>query len=574
MIIENFNEKEVKTKQIWYRKDPENYLKVAGHCKNIDTGEYDVVIQFRNLIENKDEEIVIPRSEISERKICKEVARRGGMTISKEMFEKFISDENFALRAPHCNFEMETNIKEVLVGIPMKNYHQKLGYEKIGNNILFRGDRIIGKDSAITSTYKGNLKIGKRGSYDNYINMIRDEIIGNVKLEAIMAMAASATILPFLNICNDTFLYNPIVHIFGNSSTGKTTILKLAISLGGCGEIERGESLFLTFNSTIASLMKKIGDNCGYPIGIDEISMLTEKNVTGMVYSLAEGEEKERLRGSGERLQKRASFETVIFTNGEASLLNRCRQNEGLRYRVFEFGNINWTESPESADRIKSIVRDNYGFVTPLIAKSLIENQDRWLNAYKVHIKQINKNIKDSGKIERIVNVISMFMLGVDILEEVTQLKFNNKGVYDFLYENMIERVFEFENIGRKAIDYLYEFYSTHTQDFKEDSWFNQCHEIDANAWGLVYWLKSKKNVDGKIYDRCLIFTRERLKEILNKGGFEDESVVLTEIKRMGLLLSKDKNRLESVMKLSGIDCKVYKILLPEEGYEDILEND
>lgn len=105
MIIENFNEKEVKTKQIWYRKDPENYLKVAGHCKNIDTGEYDVVIQFRNLIENKDEEIVIPRSEISERKICKEVARRGGMTISKEMFNKFISDENFALRAPHCNFD-------------------------------------------------------------------------------------------------------------------------------------------------------------------------------------------------------------------------------------------------------------------------------------------------------------------------------------------------------------------------------------------------------------------------------------------------------------------------------------
>ena len=43
--------------------------------------------------------------------------------------------------------------------------------------------------------------------------------------------------------------------------------------------------------------------------------------------------------------------------------------------RCLEFENITYTKNAESADRIKQVCEQNYGFIIPLIAKKLLQ---RW----------------------------------------------------------------------------------------------------------------------------------------------------------------------------------------------------
>ncbi len=69
-------------------------------------------------------------------------------------------------------------------------------------------------------------------------------------------------------------------------------------------------------------------------------------------------------------------FRTALFLTSEKSILAQCNMNTGLLTRNFEFQNVTWTSSAESADRIKSVVTENYGHVIPRVAKWLLA-QDR-----------------------------------------------------------------------------------------------------------------------------------------------------------------------------------------------------
>ena len=76
-----------------------------------------------------------------------------------------------------------------------------------------------------------------------------------------------------------------IVHIPGNSSTGKTTALRLAISMFGSPKISNN-SLFSTYNTTENAMSNRLGGTKGLTFAFDEISTSNINNFTKLIYTL------------------------------------------------------------------------------------------------------------------------------------------------------------------------------------------------------------------------------------------------------------------------------------------------
>ena len=92
---------------------------------------------------------------------------------------------------------------------------------------------ILSDDSALfvhTTLYDGKLKIGKTGKYKKWNEMIKEEVIGNIPLEFMLAVAGSGIFTDYLR--DKVQVENVIVNLVGESSTGKSTAGLLLVSCG------------------------------------------------------------------------------------------------------------------------------------------------------------------------------------------------------------------------------------------------------------------------------------------------------------------------------------------------------
>ena len=88
----------------------------------------------------------------------------------------------------------------------------------------------------------------------------------------------------------------------------------------------------------------------------------------------------------------------------EKSILGLCDQNTGLLVRCLEFEGITWTRSADSADRIKAVSEQNYGFVIIHIATLLLKIEkankiSEVLDKYKDYQKQFQQHSVNEAKV-------------------------------------------------------------------------------------------------------------------------------------------------------------------------------
>ena len=237
-------------------------------------------------------------------------------------------------------------IRECEESITKKYIHSKLGFMDYKGKTIYKLHEAIG----LNSTYVGTCEIEPKGSYDKYLEMINNHILGNPELEFALSSGLSSILLGYIG--EDLGLESNIIHLVGNSTTGKSTALKLAISSFGYPDIKKN-GLYGTYNGTNNALIKKLCGLKGIPYALDEISMSDNNNFTKFIYSLANGADKERLNKDSELMEKE-SWLTTILSNGEKSITRSSNNNAGLQVRVIEAENFTWTKSPEHCRSYKS----------------------------------------------------------------------------------------------------------------------------------------------------------------------------------------------------------------------------
>ena len=110
-----------------------------------------------------------------------------------------------------------------------------------------------------------------KGTFEGRWQMYLDEVKGNLLLELAVIFGASSLVTAFLKSKYEVEFTGTIFSFTGNSSTGKSTAVALAVSIAG-NPTKGNNTLFRSWNGTRNALEGYLSQNFGLPIVLDELS--------------------------------------------------------------------------------------------------------------------------------------------------------------------------------------------------------------------------------------------------------------------------------------------------------------
>lgn len=210
----------------------------------------------------------------------------------------------------------------------------------------------------------GNIKNWKR-AYD---------LAKKSPVARIMVAAAIAPIL--LKILGER---NFLLHIYAPTRAGKTTALYLGASAVG------SEKIIRSFDATRNGLAGAAADVSDFPFLIDEKQVADSRireQIDNLVYSLANGIGRTKLNKDS-TLRKLQDWRTIVVITGETQLL-ADNVTGGANTRLLTIAAPKVILPADICKEIRSIIKENYGLVFPLVISKIFElgfdNLRKWYN--------------------------------------------------------------------------------------------------------------------------------------------------------------------------------------------------
>ena len=519
--------------KLFYNGDKtSNLLKVGVPEINIDTNNVMLPITTKYL--NRDIKILIPRDKaMSKREIIKLSLQGADVT-----------EENAKYHIRSIEYQ-ERKIGRV------NNTHSELGFAKYKEKEIFKLYKAINEDSS----YVGALDLKPKGNLGNYLDDLREHVVPYKNISLAFALGVSSSIVAKLNM-HYKDINTLLVHLFAESTKGKSTAAMLAISVWGNPNLSGG-GLYNTWNSTENALSTSLAGNYGIAYALDELSMSKIEDTTSLIYNLVGGKDKARLTKDIE-LRAAATWTISIISTGEVSLLSKAKNNTGLDIRVLELGGIVWTEDANHSDQVKALVNRNYGVFGADFVKRLIEfPADRLKEIFEeereIFIQKVKeKNIHDD-MLSRTSSKYAIVTLTIRLINSRYKdrgIILDIEGIRELLVDTEINSINR-RGIKRKAEDWLIQYIESNASKFKSGK------ETNTN---VDYWGTRKELPNGEL--EVAILTN-KFEEIMRKGKFEDTKVVLEQLKKEGKL-EYEAGRLTRKRKVNAIQTPVYVIRLSQ----------
>ena len=161
--------------------------------------------------------------------------------------------------------------------------------------------------------------VSQRGGFEKWKSQVARYSVGNSRLT--LALCAAFT-SPLLRFSPD--VETGVIHLFGDTSTGKTTTLRVAGSVWG-GSRTNKLGYAHTWNTTDKALLHKAASYSETLFCLDEFKLATP-NVIQAVYDLSSGEERGRLNQNGTARRSR-KFRVMTLSTGELTFEEKLRSN-------------------------------------------------------------------------------------------------------------------------------------------------------------------------------------------------------------------------------------------------------
>ena len=517
--------------KLFYNGDKtSNLLKVGVPEINIDTNNVMLPITTKYL--NRDIKILIPRDKaMSKREIIKLSLQGADVT-----------EENAKYHIRSIEYQ-ERKIGRV------NNTHSELGFAKYKEKEIFKLYKAINEDSS----YVGALDLKPKGNLGNYLDDLREHVVPYKNIA--FALGVSSSIVAKLNM-HYKDINTLLVHLFAESTKGKSTAAMLAISVWGNPNLSGG-GLYNTWNSTENALSTSLAGNYGIAYALDELSMSKIEDTTSLIYNLVGGKDKARLTKDIE-LRAAATWTTSIISTGEVSLLSKAKNNTGLDIRVLELGGIVWTEDANHSDQVKALVNRNYGVFGADFVKRLIEfPADRLKEIFEEEREIFIQKVKEKNIQDDMLSRTSCKYAIVTLTIRLINSRYKDRGIIldiegirELLVDTEINSINR-RGIKRKAEDWLIQYIESNASKFKSGK------ETNTN---VDYWGTRKELPNGEL--EVAILTN-KFEEIMRKGKFEDTKVVLEQLKKEGKL-EYEAGRLTRKRKVNAIQTPVYVIRLSQ----------
>ena len=324
-------------------------------------------------------------------------------------------------------------------------------------------DRSASLDPIVDSAYL----LEPKGTFKDWLNMYMNEVKGHLLLELAVVFGISALVTAFLKHKHEVEFAGIIFSFTGQSSTGKSTAAALGVSVAG-NPTKGNQTLFRSWNATRNALEGYLSNNFGIPIVFDELSSATFKDTTGLLYSIAEGQGRQRSNVHGE-VKTPKNWGTSVISTSEYSIFNDSAQNDGLRVRTIEI-NERFTKDATNSDNIKKAVALNYGHVLPLVAQYLINRENEVIQWFQEEHHWFNEALKNETNNTgiRMFKRYAVITTSAKILGRVLATDIDIAKIRDYFIDYHAHTVSE-RSLADKAIEVITQFVAQNRGKFSDD---------------------------------------------------------------------------------------------------------
>ena len=220
------------------------------------------------------------------------------------------------------------------------------------------------------------------GSYEGWLAVIN---LVSAAPRAMVALYASlASLLVHL-----MGLPNFIVNYSNATSTGKTTVLRVAASVYGKATDEGGDRFMGSWDQTRVAMERRASTLSHLPLILDDTKRAKDtRQIAQFIYDHADGVGKGR--GAIEGLRATSSWNSIMISSGEAPLTS-FSEDGGSRARVLEIWGppLEGIDDPGAiANQVREALVQNYGHAGPMFIKFLLDHAER-LEGWKTELGRL-----------------------------------------------------------------------------------------------------------------------------------------------------------------------------------------
>lgn len=480
---------------------------------------------------------------------------------------------------PKNKYDLAEALNGQAYNMPTERVYKDVGLTKFNDQLVFQGAELVAKNNnnlgSLIADSRYDLK--PRGNLKSWIEMFKNHIQGTDKLELTVALGVSGVVFRYL-FDQGIDLINPIVHYSGDSSTGKTTAAQLALSVAGNPAKNKG--MYHSWNNTDNAFFSIIKGNYGVPLLFDEVSSYRGRNISQLVYQLADGNPRGRADKDG-NLRKQADAATIIFSTGETNVTEHKTnsRNTGVGVRILEFeGAV--TKSAYQSQEIKKTITHNYGQILPLIAKELIDSEPSDIvEIFDDHYKKLSSKLKNSSSVvERITNFYAAILTSVtafnETMKSVSELNLNNIDLINV--ENIQALLVKYEQSSSQSRDIAEEVYEALLQYLIQNQHkiSSGRHEYGRTRETIGHYEPTEnvfryKNSSEGIKRFNIKLLKTEFDQFIHSHQFEGTKKIQSALSDKGYIINKDDTRIaeqETVTTDGKKERKAfYRITIPDE---------
>lgn len=430
---------------------------------------------------------------------------------------------------------------------PIKYVHTNLGWHWKQSSPVFLSGKSITK-ATFQSEYVGRFDIAPKGSLDAWLDMVRNEVIGNIPLTFVMLLGFGSMLLGYLNHYLD--LGCIVFNLSNTSSKGKTTAAMLAASVFSSPALDSG--LITTLNSTQNALIEFVSQADSHTIVLDEAATGEKGSFRKLLYQLCSGRDRMRLNTDGQ-MKDTHSFNSIVICTSEFPIIDETAPN-GIKARTFEIHDV-LTKSAENADNIKQCVYANYGHAGIRFAEYIVEKifdiimADYRTSENVLHKWHIKKKLAKGELTDRVLSKLAVILLTGDYVNKCFDLDINICSLIDYALD--IQQSVSTEiDISSKALDCIMQYVTRHSNRF-----------IVGN--NNFYHSSIEGTIRCKSRYKEITVLKTVIEEILADGGFESPRSIYKAWQEKKLIITeKDRpyKRIRLVSDLPVQPCFIFRI--------------
>lgn len=325
------------------------------------------------------------------------------------------------------------------------------------------------------------------------------------------------------------------------TSTGKTTVLRVAASCWGNPDEEAPSSPIATWDSSRVWIERAAGIMCDLPLILDETQRVRRGDeISRTLYDVAQG----RGRGRGSTTGTRAvrTWRTVLLSTGEQPVVS-FSEHGGTRARVLTLAGAPFGADDAATGRIvDSLNRGllaNFGHAGPRFVRYVLERRSQWgawRERFHALVDELTELSAGSGVARRVSTHLAVLEVTARIAHEALELPFEYPEVVRELRPALLAEAGDADR-PLIALHYVLGWAAGNTHRF-----LGQGSSSHAPAQGWAgRWDEGERSIS---------FLPFVLREVLTGAGHSDDATLRAWADRGWLDIDSDRRRLTKRIRL------------------------